>query len=104
MRSLRPIDRSTLRPASWPNSLLAVTLVGVLLLSWAANFPARLTPQQAVGGVVVLIPFLLVPWRPRIPEHLLAVAIASEIVAAFLGISAGSDVVSIVAVYTIAAE
>jgi hypothetical protein len=93
-----------LQPASWPNSALAAALVALLAASWAMNWPSHLSGSLVVGGVLSLVPYFMVPWRPKIPELLLVTAIACQLAAAALGISGGADVVAIVAVYTIAAE
>ncbi len=95
---------SSLRPASWPNSLLAACLIAIVLGAWATSMPAAVSPQLIAGGIVTLVPFCLIPWRPRIPGLLLCAAIVAEIIAALLGVYGGADVVAIVAVYTIAAE
>jgi signal transduction histidine kinase len=95
---------ATLQPASWPNSALAAALVALLVASWAMNWPSHLSGSLVVGGVLSLVPYFMVPWRPKIPELLLVAAIACQLAAAALGISGGADVVAIVAVYTIAAE
>jgi signal transduction histidine kinase len=88
-------------PASWPNSALAAVLLTTLVANWIVKPPAHLDAKLVLGGLVALIPFLLIPWRPRIPEGLLGASVACGILAALLGVTAGPDVVAIVAVYTI---
>jgi signal transduction histidine kinase len=91
----------SLRPASWPNLALAAALVTTLIANWIVKPPAHLDAKLALGGLAALIPFLLIPWRPRIPEGLLGASVGCGILAAILGVASGPDVVAPVAVYTI---
>ncbi len=100
----RSLSWSALRPSSWPNSALAAFLAGLLVLTWFTSDLSHLTAQQVAGGLVTLVPFFLLPWRPRIPELLLVTAAACLVIAAALGTSGGADFVMIAAVYTVAAE
>jgi signal transduction histidine kinase len=76
----------------------------LVVASLIAEPPAHLDAQIVAGGLISLVPFLLLPWRPRIPEGLLAVSVACGIGAAMLGVTAGSDIVALVAVYTIGSK
>jgi signal transduction histidine kinase len=98
LRSARAIS---LRPASWPNSALAAVLIAILLSSWFLSDASRITPRTIVGGGIALFPFLLIPWRPRIGEALLAVSAACGVGSALFGVVGGPDIVACVAVYTI---
>jgi signal transduction histidine kinase len=94
----------SLRPASWPNTVLAAGLIGVLVGSWVSSPDTEINSRTVAGGVLSLVPFVLLLWRPRIPELLLGTAVVCGVAAALLGVTGGPDVVATVAVYTIATK
>ncbi len=100
-RDLRSISP---RPASWPNSVLAAVLLAAVVGGVIAEPPTHVDAPLVAGGLFALVPFLLLPWRPRIPEGLLAAAVGCGLVAAVLGVTAGSDIVAMVAVYTVGSK
>ena len=95
---------ASLRPSSWPNALLAAVLIAILTIAWVASPDTQVNPRTTAGGIVALVPFVLILWRPRIPEFLLGAAVVCGIGAALLGVVGGPDIVAIVAVYTIATK
>ena len=101
LRDLRSISP---RPASWPNSVLAAVMLAAVVGGVIAEPPTHVDAPLVVGGLFALVPFLLLPWRPRIPEGLLAAAVCCGLVAAGLGVAAGSDIVAMIAVYTVGSK
>jgi signal transduction histidine kinase len=92
------------RPATWPNSALAVALGGTLVAGWILSGGYDGSTRQIAGGVLALLPFFMIPWRPRIPVALFAAAIACEFASSALGVLGGPDLVVAIAIYTIGAE
>lgn len=93
-------DREWFRPSSWKDIALASFLCCGTLVVMLLPPPQTVTVAGAVAFVAALTPMVLLAWRPRLCEWLLAVALVCWVAAVAVGAS-GSELPAIVAIYTI---
>ena len=93
-------DKGWFRPTSWKDLGLASLACAVAVVSTLASLPRTLTAADFAGFWLSLVPLLLLAWRPRLCEWLLAVALACW-VAGIAVSGSGGDFAVIVAIYTV---
>jgi signal transduction histidine kinase len=101
---LRRLSLSALRPTSWRDLALCLTLLGAWVIQIAVSGDQRVTIGRGFGVVIATVPFVALAWRPRLGERLLAMAAICWLSAAMLDVAAPDDIVIMVAIYTIATQ